>query len=136
MYAAGGEHRLKAPCQAVLELAATRPRAFVTDAEVLQEILHRYLAQRRWPDGRALFEGFERLMRGRIEPLRASDVVDAAATADAFDAMSARDLVHLAVMRRIDVTHVVSADRAFAHVAGVVRLDPNDLESITAAVAS
>ena len=54
IYAAGREHPLKAPCVRVLELAAERPYDFVTDAEVLQELLHRYLAQRLWPAGRAV----------------------------------------------------------------------------------
>ncbi len=36
IYAAGRPHRLKEPCAQVLMLAAERPEAFLTDAEVLQ----------------------------------------------------------------------------------------------------
>ena len=45
-YAAGRPHPLKEPCQQIVALAARHPRAFVTDAEVLQELLHRYVAIR------------------------------------------------------------------------------------------
>jgi len=43
------DHPLKEPCKQVLHLAARYPGAFFTDAEVLQEMLHRYLALKRWP---------------------------------------------------------------------------------------
>jgi len=51
MYAAGRPHPLKQPCLDVLALVALYPDAFCTDAEVFQEILHRYRAQGRWQDG-------------------------------------------------------------------------------------
>ena len=44
IYAAGRPHALKKPCAQILMLVAERPHAFLTDAEVLQELLHRYLA--------------------------------------------------------------------------------------------
>ena len=39
----------KARCSEILEVIAQRPHAFVTDAEVLQELLHRHLSLRLWP---------------------------------------------------------------------------------------
>ncbi len=47
-YAAGRDHPLKETCKEVLRLAARYSRSFFTDAEVLQEMLHRYLALRRY----------------------------------------------------------------------------------------
>jgi len=44
MYAVGAEHPLKAPCLRVLESIARGELRAVTDAEVLQELLHRYTA--------------------------------------------------------------------------------------------
>lgn len=52
IYAAGRPHALKEPCVEVLTRVAERPQAFITDAEVLQELLHRYLALGRWPQDR------------------------------------------------------------------------------------
>ena len=56
-YAASRAHPLKGPCIQVLLLAAEHPQAFVTDAEVLQELLHRYLALRLWTQGRHASNG-------------------------------------------------------------------------------
>ena len=48
IYAAGREHPYKSPCADILRMVAENPQAFITDAEVLQELVHRYLAQGRW----------------------------------------------------------------------------------------
>ena len=42
---------------------------FVTDSEVLQEMMHRYLASGRWTLGREVVRAFAEAMRGRIEPV-------------------------------------------------------------------
>ena len=44
MYLVGGAHPHRAESQILLERLAAENRRFVTDAEVLQEILHRYTA--------------------------------------------------------------------------------------------
>ena len=44
IYASGGDHPLKEPCAHILRGVAQDPRPFATDSEVLQELLHRYLA--------------------------------------------------------------------------------------------
>ena len=44
IYAAGREHENKEPCVRVLMMAAEHSLSFVTDVEVLQELLHRYVA--------------------------------------------------------------------------------------------
>ena len=124
MYASGRPHPLKEGCGQVLRLAAREPALFVTDAEVLQEIMHRYRAQNDWRRGREVFDGFLRLMQGRIEPIGAIDVERAAALADEHGGLSARDLLHLAVMGRVRTTSLVSTDRGFDHVPGIRRLDP------------
>ena len=65
MYAAGRVHPLKQPCIDVLSLAAHHPARVITDAEVFQEILHRYRAIGRWHDGEQLFRKFIELMRNK-----------------------------------------------------------------------
>jgi predicted nucleic acid-binding protein len=74
MYAAGRVHPLKQPCIDVLSLAAHHPARFITDAEVFQEILHRYRAIGRWHDGEQLFRKFIELMRGQIADVLVADV--------------------------------------------------------------
>lgn len=54
----------------------------------------------------------------------AVDVEVAGALAQSLSRLSARDLVHLAVMRRLGVKRIISADRGFDGVPGIERLDP------------
>jgi predicted nucleic acid-binding protein len=110
VYAAGRPHALKEPCADILMLVAERPQAFVTDAEVLQELLHRYLALHIWPQGRKVFQRFAELMRERVQPVHATDVEQASALADQYPDLSARDLLHAAVMSRLGIRRIVSAD--------------------------
>lgn len=124
IYAVGRPYPLKEPCVRVLLLAAEHPQAFITDAEVLQELLHRYLSLRLWPQGREAFQRFSELMEGRIEAVQAADVQRAAELADAHQELSARDLLHAAVMQRLGLRHIVSADTGFDRLPDIDRLDP------------
>ena len=127
MYAAERAHALKQPCIDVLALVATHPTSFVTDAEVLQEILHRYRAIGRWPEGEQLFQRFATLMQGRIVDVQFVDLQAAAIMANTYPGLDARDLLHLAVMRRTGSTTIVTTDAAFDTVTGVQRLNPADV---------
>jgi uncharacterized protein len=127
IYAVGRPHPLKGPCTEVLRLVGQRPRAFITDAEVLQELIHRYLALRIWPQGRAVVRDFGMLMSGRIEPLFDTDILAAAGLADRDSGLSGRDLVHLAVMARVGSAAVISADRDFDRAGDIRRFDPLDV---------
>ncbi len=124
IYASGREHPNKEPCARILMMAAERPLAFVTDAEVLQELLHRYLAIRRWALGKEVVRGFAEVMLDRVEPVHVEDIVEAASMADRHQSISARDLVHAAVMSRIGIDRIVSADTDFDRLPGITRLDP------------
>lgn len=123
-YAAGRAHPLRGPSRRILTLAAANSDAFVTDAEVIQELLHRYLALRIWPAGRESVEEFAELMRGRVQPMFATDVQRAAQLADQYDGLSARDLVHTSVMYRIGCSRIITADTGFDRIEGIERLDP------------
>lgn len=127
MYAGGRPHALKQPSIDVLALAADSPYRFVTDAEVLQEILHRYLAIGRWQEGRLLFDQFAQLMEARVEPITVADARLTADLVEEHSRLNARDLLHLAVMRRVGATHIVTADRGFDAIVDIVRLDPADV---------
>jgi len=129
IYAAGRPHPLQEPCRRIIILAAEHPLAFVTDAEVLQELLHRYMALRLWPQGRAVVEEFAATMQGRVEPVGVDDVLAAAAFAGAHPRLTARDLIHLAVLRRIGAQGIVTADGDFDDVAGLRRFDPAQLDT-------
>ena len=128
IYAAGREHPQKEPCVRVLAMATECPLPFVTNSEVIQELLHLYMAQGRWALGRGAVHSFAQLMHGRIEPVYAEDVLLAARLADNHQGISTRDLVHAAVMQRMGIDRVISVDTDFDRLPNVTRLDPARLE--------
>ena len=134
VYAAGREHDLKGPASAVLELAARRPDAFITDAVVLQELLHRYLSLKVWGRFRDRFASFASLMAGRVEPMYALDAERAADLADSYPRLSARDLIHAAIMFRVGSSRIVTADGGFDRIDGIERLDPRLVDEWAASV--
>ena len=125
IYAAGGDHPYKEPCARILRTAAEDPQPFVTDSEVLQELMHRYLASGRWELGLEVLRAFAEALHGRIEPVYAEDVLAAAELADRHPDVSARDLVHTAVMMRLGASRIISADTDFERLEGIERLDPS-----------
>lgn len=124
IYAAGRPHELRGPCRQIMRFISERPVMFFTDAEVLQELLHRYLALRLWPQGKKVFETFATVMRDHIEPVSVQDVQKAADLADQCEGIAARDLLHVAVMMRLGSGCIVSADRDFDRIRAIERLDP------------
>ena len=128
IYAAGREHRYKEPCARILMIVERHPLEFVTSVEVLQELVHYYLASRRWEIGREVLRTFSEIMHDRVEPIYEDDILLAARLADHHPQVSARDLVHAAVMQRLGADRVISADTDFDKLPGITRLDPSDVE--------
>jgi len=128
IYAAGRPHGYKQPSIEVTELASRNAEQFVTDVEVLQELINRYRSIRLWQTGRRVFDEFSSVMVGRVEPMLPQDAQLAASLADAYPGLDARDLIHLAVMQRLGVTRIVTTDGGFKNLPGIERLDPADIE--------
>lgn len=128
IYAAGRGHQYKEPCAHIIRAIANKPDHFITDAEVLQELMHHYRRTNRWITGREIFRRFETLLQGRIEPTYPEDVSQAARLAGQNNLSSSRDLVHAAVMRRCGTSLCISADTDFDGIPGVRRLDPMQLD--------
>ncbi len=95
---------------------------FVTDAEVYQEILHRYTAIRR-PD--AIDPAFRSLDAIVDEMLTfgMSEVRAARALIGSVDGLSARDALHVVMMRRAGTNPILSFDRDYDTCPGVERLE-------------
>ncbi len=121
MYLVGADHPNKRDAQRLVEKAVLEGRALVTDAEVYQEILHRYSAIRRLD---AITPAFETLdaMVDEVTTIGHADVKAARDVLLAGHATSARDAVHLAVMRRLGCTEILTFDRAFDEAVGVQRV--------------
>jgi hypothetical protein len=121
MYLVGAAHPNKAAARTALELCIARGERLLTDAEVLQEILHRYHAIRR-PD--AIQPAFDALLGvvDEVYPIERADVEQAKALMTGLAALSARDAVHVAVMQRRRVPRVLSFDAGFDAVEWIERL--------------
>ena len=121
MYLVGAAHPHKADAQLLLErLAASRQR-LVTDAEVFQEILHRYVAiQRREAIGPAV--NMLLSIIDEVFPIEKADVLRAAEIAEHRLQFSARDALHLAVMERHGISSILSFDADFDRWPGLQRL--------------
>ena len=121
MYLVGAEHANKAVARRLVESAIEAGGRLVTDAEVLQEILHRYVAI----DRRDAIEAASSAILGIVDevfPIDRSDV-DRARRIVLTSRLSARDAVHMAVMQRYGVSRILTFDRAFDGVPGVSRLE-------------
>lgn len=121
MYLVGAAHPNKDGARRLLEQCITRGERLVTDAEVLQEILHRYHAVRR-PD--AIQPAFDAVLGvvDEVYPIERGDVEQAKALMLGLTPLSARDAVHVAVMRRRGVSRVMSFDAGFDQVGWVERM--------------
>ena len=75
-------------------------------------------------------------MRGRIEPVYVDDIQRALTLADNHAELSARDLIHAAVMRRLGTDRIITADTGFDRIPGIVRLDPTDIDAWGASLAT
>lgn len=107
----------------MLERVASGEVDAVINAEVLQEILHRYRAIKRWDDGRRVYELARQIFPGVI-PVTA-DVLDRARLLlDDHAHLMARDALHAAVVLDEGLEAICSYDRDFDGIPGVVRVEP------------
>jgi predicted nucleic acid-binding protein len=123
MYAAGGEHEYRAPCQVVLRRVVAGELAGLTNTEVHQEILHRYLSIGLSDKAREVSADFE-IMVPWVLGVSLEDIRVARNLLASYPKLPARDLIHVAVMLNNGVTRIISADRHFDEVPQVLRLDP------------
>ena len=121
MYLVGAAHPHKRDAQRLLERCIGERIPLVTDAEVLQEILHRYTAIRRRD---AIQPAFDALL-GIVDDVWAVErraVERAKAILLERDQLSARDALHVALMEQNGVTRIASFDAGFDGVPGIERI--------------
>lgn len=121
MYLIGGAHPNKEAARRALEEAIAGGESLCTDAEVLQEILHRYSAIRRPQDIDPAFEALLAVV-DVVYPIERADVDRARRILHTTPTLSARDAVHLAVMQGRDLGRILSFDAGFDGLPGIVRL--------------
>ena len=121
MYLVGAAHPNKDIARRLLEQYITRGERLVADAEVLQEILHRYVAINRRDAIQPAFDALLNIV-DHVYPVDTTDVQRAKSIVLGVTAISARDAVHLAIMQRHDIGQILSFDTGFDQVGSIVRL--------------
>jgi len=121
MYLVGAPHAHKTDAQRLLEKLVSDRQRLVTDAEVLQEILHRYVAINRRAAIQPAFDALLRLV-DQVLPIDEAVVEGAKQIVLGYTQMSARDAVHLAVMRQHGIDRILSFDSGFDGFPGIARL--------------
>ena len=121
MYLIGAPHPHKIDAQRLLERLISGRERLVTDAEVLQEILHRYAAIDRRDAIQAAYDALL-IVVDEVLP------VDLGATQRAKEIvlgqrrLSARDALHIAVMEQHEIDRILSFDAGFDGFPGIKRL--------------
>jgi hypothetical protein len=124
MYAVGTEHPHKLPSSRFLEKVARDEIEAAVDAEVLQEILHRYRALQRWPEGGRAYDLARRVVPVVI-PITTEILDRARALLDRYQGLSARDALHASVVQVHDLKAICSYDSDFDEIEGVERMEPD-----------
>lgn len=121
MYLVGAPHPHKADARQLLEKLISQQERLVTDAEVLQEILHRYVAINRRDAIQPAFDALlgiadEVFLVDQASAERAKEIVLG------HPRVSARDALHLAIMERHEVESIFTFDTGFDGFPGITRV--------------
>lgn len=121
MYLVGADHPHKHDAQRLLDQAVSRGERLVTDAEVLQEILHRYHAIGRLEAVQPAFDVILAVV-DEVVPVDHPVVSTAKDILLSRPNLSARDAVHIAAMQSAGSGRIMSFDGDFDHYPGIDRL--------------
>jgi uncharacterized protein len=121
MYLVGAPHPHKVDAQRALEKLVSERQRLVTDAEVFQEILHRYAAISRRDAIQPAFDSLLGIV-DEVLPVGLSAVQRAKEILLGQGRLSARDALHLAIMERHRIGRILSFDTGFDGFPGIVRL--------------
>ena len=121
MYLIGADHPHKTEARILIERLIAAGERLVTDAEVLQEIIHRYVAIHR---RQAIAPAFQLMLDiiDEVFPVEKSHVVRASQIAVMPGQVSSRDAVHIAVMEARGLTSILTFDKDFDRWPGLRRV--------------
>ncbi|MBA2489173.1 MAG: type II toxin-antitoxin system VapC family toxin [Chloroflexi bacterium] len=121
MYLIGADHPNRDIARLSLQQCVASGERIVTDAEVLQEIIHRYVSIHRRDAIEPAFDAMLGLV-DEVFPIERQDVERAQRIVMSTARLSARDAIHVAVMQRRDIPRIMSFDHGFDDVPGLTRV--------------
>ncbi len=125
VYAKGAEHPLREPCRNLLEAVSAGAVSATTTAEVLQEVMHVRARRRGRADAANLARDYADLLAPLL-PVGEDALRRGLTLFERHRGVGAFDAVLAAAAMDADVQALVSADAAFADVAGLTHLTPDD----------
>jgi predicted nucleic acid-binding protein len=121
MYLVGVKDSPKFTVARLIERLIGEQQRLVTDTQVLQEILHRYVSINRRESIQPAFNAVLNLV-DRVLPVEHATLEEAKEIVMQFPRLSARDAVHLAVMHLHGIDRILSYDAGFDALPGITRL--------------
>ena len=121
MYLVGSPHPNKIAAERIVAALIAQREKLVSDAEVLQEILHRYTSIARLDAIQPAFDALLGLV-DEVFPIETDNVERAKTVLLGKYRLSARDAIHIAVMERRGVKRILSFDQGFDLYPGIRRL--------------
>jgi len=129
MYAAGAPHELREPSVRIVRLVRDGMLQAVISAEVIQEILHRFVAIRRPGVGARIARDALDLF-APVLPITHAVMDRMPELIDRYPSLTARDLVHVATCLEDGIGAIVSPDRGLDAVREVRRIPLDDAEAL------
>jgi hypothetical protein len=121
MYLVGADHPHKVDARRLLERLVADGERLVTDVEVFQEILHRFVALGRREAIQPTFDVL-RDVADEVFSIHDADVERAKTIVLGRRRLSARDAIHVAVMEREGVRRILTFDTGFDAMPGIERI--------------
>ena len=125
MYAVGTAHPLKAASAEILRRVASGALHGVTSAEVIQEIVHRFVHAGR-PERAAEVAGHALAVFSPVVPVSHAVVERLPGLLARYPNAAARDLLHVATCLEERIGTIVTPDRDFDGISELRRADPAD----------
>ncbi|MEA1903933.1 MAG: type II toxin-antitoxin system VapC family toxin [Actinomycetota bacterium] len=125
LYAKGTPHPYRDPCRTVLSAIGAGAVDGVVNVDVIQEFVHVRIRKGIDRDEAAI-ESQGIVASCQVEDVGMADLLVALKFFASFQSLDLRDAIHLATATRTLVDGIVSSDRGFDSVPGVMRLDPID----------
>jgi predicted nucleic acid-binding protein len=125
MYAGGGQHPLRDPCGRIIEQVGDGQLDAVTSTEVVQEIVHRFMAIKQ-PEVAAAMARRTLETFAPVIPMTHALLRRVPELVRRYPSLSARDVIHVATCIHEGIDEIVSPDRGFDLVREIRRLAPED----------
>jgi len=128
IYAAGRNHTYKKSSAWIMTEITEGRMEVVIDTEIIQEVLYRYGAIREWQIAVTMANNLLTIMP-KIYPIYPADIRLAVKLFEQYASkgVTARDVIHIAVMHNNGLTRIISTDTHFDLIEGITRFDPKAL---------